>query len=292
MTGEELGVPDEGSALDDVFASDRDRGGTAAPSEPEAKNTSAVPAEKSTGTETASEEDDKGSSKQYRDPDTGRFVPLHELKSEREKRQEAAKRADEAEKRALDAEERAKAYERKFLAAEQPRYQQPQQPQPQRQRPDPWSDPEGAMAYDRDHILAASHMQVFETRVAVSEELMSSKSDFAQMKDIFVEAARQNPMLARQMVEHPLPAKFAYEQGKKILAQREVGDDLEAYNQRIREAERAKVIAELNAGNAGNQPPQKFPGTLADATATGAQGEHISREAVMSGVFDTNRRRK
>lgn len=292
MTGEELGVPNEGNALDDVFASDRDRGGNAAPPEPIAPEASQVPAEKPAGTDAAPDGDDKGSSKQYRDPDTGRFVPLHELKSEREKRQEAAKRADEAEKRALDAEERIKAYERKMLAADQPRYQQTHQPQPQWQRPDPWSDPEGAMAYDRDHILATSHMQVFETRVAVSEELMASKPDFAQMKDIFVEAARANPMLARQMVDHPLPAKFAYEQGKKIAAQREVGDDLEAYKARLREEERARVIAELNAGNAGNQPPQKFPGTLADATATGAQGAHLTDETVMAGVFSSNRRRK
>jgi hypothetical protein len=296
MTGDDTAVDD--GALDSVFASDRDRGGKAAPPEPSPRSES-VPesAEKPAGTEAESEGDDPSKRdpfQKYRDPETGRMVPLNELKSEREKRQEASRKFEEADKRAKDLEAKYSELERRLAAAQRPQFQQqPIQQQPQRQRPDPWQDPEGALAFEREQILSTAHSQVFETRLAVSEELMASKPDYATMKELFVETARNNPALTQQMIQHPLPAKFAYEMGKKLSAEREVGSDLEAFKAKIREEARQQVLEELKAGTTVNPQPQKFPGTLADATPSGGdQGPHLSREAVMSSVFDTNRRRK
>lgn len=294
MTGDDTAVDD--GALDSVFATDRDRGGKSAPPEPQPKETvSTEPvAEKPAEGEAETEPGKRDPFEKYRDPETGRMVPLHELKSEREKRQEQARLREDAEKRANEHAERIKDLERRLQAAQQPapQYQQPVQQQPQPKRPDVWTDPEGALAYDRQQILAQQRFDVFETRVAMSEELMSSKPDFQQMKDVFIEAARSNPMLAQQMANHPLPAKFAYDEGKKLAAMQEVGTDINAYRKRIEDEIRAKVVEELKTGTTATAQPQKFPGTLADATASGGQGAHLTDEAVMGDVFSSNRRRK
>lgn len=294
MTGEDTAVDD--GVLDDVFASDRDRGGKSAPPEstPKAEPKADAPVEKPDGTDPAPEGTDPSEKrdplKQYRDPDTGRLVPLKEVLSEREKRQEATRKLEEADKRLREIEAAKADLERQLQAARQPQFQPQQRQQPQPQKPiDWWSDPETAAA----QFAQQQHMQVFETRVALSEEMMASKPDFAEMKNLFIEEARNNPMLAQQMVQHPLPAKFAYEEGRRIKNQREVGNDLEAYNKRIEEQIRAKVLEELKAGTTVNPQPQKFPVTLADATPSGSdQGAHLTDEAVMAGVFSSNRRRK
>lgn len=299
---EESDVADAGSVMDDVFASGRDRGGKSAPPEPKPEPREPAPKAETqpepSGTPEVSDDSSptKDPFNKYRDPESGRLVPLNELKTEREKRQEATRQREEWEKKAKDFEAQNSELQRRLQAAQQPQFQpqqQPQRQQPQRQRPDPWTDPEGAMAFDRDMLAQQQHMQVFETRVALSEEMMASKPDFAEMKNLFVEAARANPYLAQQMVQHPLPAKFAYEQGKRIAAEREVGNDLEAYNKRIEERVRQQVLEELKSGTTANAQPQKFPVTLADATPSGGdQGAHLTDEAVMAGVFSSNRRRK
>lgn len=300
---EETDVADAGDAMNDVFSSGRDRSGKSAPPEPRAEptpepapkaDTQPAPEGNQEGTEDGSPTKDPFN--KYRDPESGRLVPLNELKSEREKRQEATRKFEEAEKKAKEAEARYAELERKLQAAQQPQFQpqqQPQRQQPQRQRPDPWTDPEGAMAFDREMLSQHQHLQVFETRVALSEEMMAAKPDYAEKKAIFLEAARAQPHLAQQMVQHPLPAKFVYEQGKRIMAEQEVGNDLDAYNKRIEERVRQQVLEELKAGTTVNAQPQKFPGTLADATPSGSdQGAHLTDEAVMGNVFSSNRRRK
>jgi hypothetical protein len=295
MTGEELGVPDEGNALDDVFASDRDRGGKSAPPEPAPKETvAAEPAAEKPAEGEAETEPKRDPFQQYRDPESGKLVPVSALDSERHKRKEASQKFEEAEKRANEHAERIKDLERRLQAAQQPplQHQQPVQQQPQPKRPDVWTDPEGALAYDRQQILATQQQQIFETRLFLSEEMMSAKPDYQQMKDLFVETARSDPSLAQRLVSHPAPAKFAYEEGKKIAAMREVGTDLEGFKTRLIEEARVKFLEELKTGTTATAQPQKFPGTLADATASGGQGAHLTDEAVMSDVFSSNRRRK
>jgi hypothetical protein len=299
MTGEDTAVDD--GALDSVFATDRDRGGKTAPPEPAPKET--------VSTEPAAEKPAEGEEadpkrdpfEKYRDPESGRLVSeaerkglLNELKSEREKRQEQARLREESDKRSKEYEERIKDYERRLQAAQQPplQHQQPVQQQPQPKRPDVWTDPEGALAYDRQQLEAKQKFDIFETRLEFSEELMSAKPDYEQMKAIFLEAANANPALAQQMVSHRMPAKFVYEEGKRLAAYKEVGTDLEGYRKRIEDEARVKFLEELKTGTTATAQPQKFPGTLADATASGGQGAHLTDEAVMGDVFSTNRRRK
>lgn len=134
-------------------------------------------------------------------------VPREALQDERRKRQELERKLQEYEAR----------------------LKQPQPPQ-QEAKPDWFANPEEAAAYMRQEI----ERQNFETRIVLSEQIMAERhSDYEQMRDVFAEAAAKAPMLAQQLVQAPNPAKFAYDMGRKIHMQREIGDDPEAYKAKL-----------------------------------------------------------
>jgi hypothetical protein len=273
-------VSDSDDALDDVFSSSRDRGADTAAPEP-VKEAPKVEAETQQSEEPKADTPPApDAEKRYRDPETGRFVPLHELTSERKKRQDEARLREEAEKRFQDLERRYQDLER--------RAQAPQTPPPP--PPDPFTDPEGAFAY-RDSLY---QKQLFETRVMLGEEVLRTmKPDYDQVRDVFARHAQNDPNLAMQIVRAPNPARFAYEQGKRLMALEKIGDDYDGYEKRIREEERQKVLAELKQGGASSAPPQRFPGTLADATGSGAQGTMpVSDENMLADVFGSDRRQR
>lgn len=274
---------DADEALDSVFASDRDRGADSAAPEkevsppPESKADAEAPKDEP---KLAAEED---SSKRYRDPDTGRFVPLTELKSEREKRQEEARLRAEAERRAIALEAQLEE-SRRYWNSQQQTKQPAQQEMPE--EPDPFTQP----AEYRQFHDALRRKELFETRVLLSEEVMRSRyQDYSQAEEAFRIAASQDPDLAKRLVAHPIPAKFAYETGKRILSMQRVGPDPEAFEKKIREEERQKVLAELKAGP---KSPQRFPGTLADSMSASEQGSGQSDEAMLGDVFSSSRRMK
>lgn len=281
------------SALDDVFSSGRDRGTDSAVPEPEAApppKAEAPPADDKAKAEPPAKDDaEEGSSKQYRDPETGRFVPLTELKSERAKRQEFEKRATEAEQRALRAEAAAEEA-RRYWQSQQQQFQPPPQQQPPKQLPDPWTDPEGYTAAKLQEVEAKFARQEFANRVAMSERLVRQQhQDFDQVVEVFGKAASQNQYLLQQMTQHAFPAEYAYNMGKRIMLADRIGNDPDSYEKKIREEERQKTIAELKAGPA---QTQRFPGTLADAPAAGAQGRVLTDEAMLGDIFTSDRRAK
>lgn len=153
-------------------------------------------------------------------PDVGPLVPRKALEDERRKRQETERRLTELEA---------------LARANQERHQQRQTEQ---QPPDWWSDPEAAAQHQQRQF----QIQIYETRLALGEELLSSRDDYPDAKAAFIEAAQSDRNLALKLVQHTNPAKFAYETGRKILADREVGGDLAAYKAKLRaewEAEQA-----------------------------------------------------
>lgn len=177
------------------------------------------------------------------------LVPRKALEDERRKRQDLEKRIEEL--------------SRQTTAQPQPQQQSPQQEQPRpqrRQRPDPWTDPEGAAEHDRQEFFGA----IFETRVIMSEELIrSAKTDYDEMKEIFIAEARQQPALEQQLKSHPLPAKFAYETGKRLKLMREIGDDPEAYRARVEEEVRAKLAPQTPEQPTVQAPRGSAPKSLA-----------------------------
>lgn len=180
-------------------------------------------------------------------------VPRKALTDERRKRQELERQLAELTKQRSAPPP----------AQQQPQPQaQPQQVQPQiPERPDPWIDPEGAMAWDR----AMFQQELYQSRAAMSREMMLSKPDFEEVEAIFFNALPQAPQLAQQLRQHPLPAKFAYEMGLKIRALSEIGEDPEAYRQRVRDEVRAELQGQIEhpQPSQGQAPKASTPKSLA-----------------------------
>lgn len=151
----------------------------------------------------------------------------------------------------LDERRKRQELEKQYRELQQRMQQQPPQEQV---RPDWFTDPETAAG----HMQREVQRQIFESRVELSEAILSEKhQDYAQMRDVFAEAAAQNPYLAQQLVQHPNPAKFAYETGKKIALQRDIGDNPDAYRQKIE----AEILKKYGIDPSGQpaQPQQRQP---------------------------------
>jgi hypothetical protein len=265
------------SALDDVFASGRDRDSDSA--ESVAKQADAPVTEAEPKPETADAEAEGGQPKQqYRDPENGRFVPLTELKTERGKRQEEARLRAEAENRAARAEaalDEARRYADRFQG--QQHYPQPQH---QPQRPDPITDPEGYELFLR--------MQAVSERLNISQ-MMAEDKHGEELVDKATQAAIRVG-LAERFVQMRNPYASIVDWYKRQSALAEIGDPAD-YEKRIRGDERQKLLAEMKNGS-GN-PQQRFPGTLADVPTSGPNGSMpLSEQQMMDSLFASDRSRR
>jgi hypothetical protein len=288
MTSEKM--PDDSGVLDDVFSSGRDRGADPAASvEPTPQAEVQPPASAEQDAPKAEGEEPKP--KGYRDPDTGRFVPLDELKSEREKRQEAQKRADEEARLRTQAEENARRYQA-MIEDMQRRATAAQNPPPP--PPDPFTDPEGALT----HV-----QQTFQQQLRIQAENFSEMRARDKFGDEAVEAAKKAAVetgVIRHFANSPRPETVwqdLVQWHKKHEAMKEIGDDPNAYKAKLAEQIRQQVLAELQQGKVTpGAPPQaqpRFPGSLIDSTSSGPQGaQPVTSEAVMASIFDSGRKRK
>ncbi|MEM6533141.1 MAG: hypothetical protein AAF654_10980 [Myxococcota bacterium] len=188
-----------------------------APSEPaEQPAAEPEPTAESADAQTGSEESDS--------EDVGesgpRTVPIQAVQEERKKRQQA--QAD------LEAARQQLAY----LQAQSAGQGKP--PAEQQEAKTFWEDPEAAMAE-----------QSFRMRSDMSEAMVASRhKDYAEARDAFAAAARQNPALWSSVKNHPLPAQFVYDQGKAIL---EFGDakSPEEYRAKIESEVKSRLEAEF-----------------------------------------------
>lgn len=281
----------DANLLADTFSSRRDRGADSAAPESkteveEIKQEVEPPKEEEPKAETKTEEKDE-----LRD-EKGRFaarVPLSELQSEREKRQEAQKARDEEARLRREAEDNARRYQsmlddmqRRAYAAQQP---QPQQPV----APDPLTDPDGWARYQQEQFQT----MLMHERANMSE--VAARRAFGdEAVDKAVTAATQ-ANIAAQFLRARDPYGALLEWHKRQMVLSEIGPDPEKYKTSIRDQIRQEVLAELQKnGTAGSQAAQqRFPGTLADKTASGPSGAMpVSDESVMGEVFGHGRRRK
>ncbi len=207
---------------------------------------------------------------------TPRHVPLKELQTERQKRQEQERLRAEAEGRAA-------AYERQLQLLTQ----QHQPAPPQQQEPDWYAEPDKAALTLQQQV----QRQLVETKVSMSREFARSQfKDYDEHEQLFTQAANANPHLWQQLYAHPMPAQFAYQQAKRLKAMQDIGDDPDAYRNKLKEEATAAVLADLKAGkiklDGKPVPQQRFPGTLADQTSAGTtQTPHLSDDAMMNGIF-------
>lgn len=140
---------------------------------------------------------------------------------ERTRRQAAEKERDDLRKR-LEALERG---------------QQQPQPAPQAQsraeRPDPKRDPEGAARWDAQQ----ADDRAWNDRVNLTQSFMKrtvGAEEYQAKEDVFLETYANDPAMMARLRQSPNPAEFAYEEGRKIIMQREIGDDPAAYRERLR----------------------------------------------------------
>lgn len=225
----------EMTPLSDVLGKEpsasRDEKGRFVPSEPPvaAELPSAVPVDKEQVQVTAVTQDDSDQSgvkaaPPADEPEAG-HVPVAALKDERRKRQEL--------------EERLKSFEAKLKETENRSVQQ----QPMTPPPNLLEDPTGWQQYQM--------VKQQQTALEMSQFMMrTSKPDYQEFEDVFVQEAEQNPVLVQAMQNHPLhlggPAAFAYEQGKRIAQMRKFSEigDVDAYASKKAEEIAAARIAD------------------------------------------------
>lgn len=270
-----------------IFSSSRDRGAdSAAPvPEPEVAEEAAPEPETQEAAPDAEAEQPKGEDKPkgYRDPTSGRFVPLTELQSEREKRQQAQKEREEEARLRTQAEENARhvlarleEMQRRIAAQQQP-------PQP---APDVFADPEGWQA----HLQQQFNQRLLDERANFSEMRARDKFGDEAVDKALQAALAQN--LGPQFLAQRDPYGSLIQWHKRVTALQKIGPDPEAYEKQLEEKIRAKVLEELKAPAAA-RPQQRFPTSLADATASGPQGAPpVSDEAIAASLFSTSRKRK
>lgn len=168
--------------------------------------------------------------------DNAPLVPRKALEDERRKRQ--------------DYERRMADMERQLQALNQPQ-QQRQQVAP----PDPVTDPEGAFA----HYQRQQEFQLQNYRYTMSRDVMQAvKPDYEEVEAVFVAAAENDVGLQMKLAQSANPAKFAYEQGLRLRALAEIGDDPETYKARVRAELEAEFAARGGAAPVSSAP--KAPG--------------------------------
>jgi len=149
------------------------------------------------------------------------MVPLEALLAEREKRQEAERKAAEV-----------------------------------KPKVDFWENPEAAMqaALDAEREKLREEARGLATSEARSlflqfteADARSRYADYDQAREVFAEAAAKNPMLAAQLREAPNPAEFIYQQGKTQAELKAVGGNLADYRKRLEAELRQKLEAEYAA---------------------------------------------
>lgn len=202
-------------------------------------------------------------------------VPLSELKAERKRRQEF-------EQQLVEARARASAMEQ-LLQQQQYRAPAPVQ-QPQEEVPDAFIDPQGYV----NHVLGQERGRQREQILNIYEDMTRAKFGDEKVTAAFqaAQAAGIIPRLVQQ--SNPWSALMSWHQDHVV--KQEIGSDFEAYKKRIADDAVAKALEGLKTGE--SAPKQRFPGSLATATATGTQGAVLSDEAIAADVFGSTRRRK
>jgi len=275
------------SALDSVFDSGRDRGGNAAPpvedkplSQPRDESGRFAPKTEQSAAPTPEVEEDDDAPTPEPEADDNRMVPTRALQAERDKRKQEARLRAEAEARATG-------YADQLTRLLQQQRQDPtprQQPPPP---PDPLTDPEGAYAYQQNHFS----QRILSAKLDQSEMMARDKYGDEKVDEAFEVASRAG--IIGNFVRSKHPYRDLVQWHEKAQAFQKIGPDPEAYAKKLREDIRAEVLAELKAGKGpAAAPVPRLPGSLADATQAGAQGAHLSDEAMMAGVFGSDRKRR
>jgi len=106
-----------------------------------------------------------------------------------------------------------------------------------------FEDPDQRLTEERREVSN----DIFAARLQISRDTWAElKPDYEEHENVFLDAAKNNQELARQLSLAPNPAKFIYETGKQLKQFNEM-QDVSAYEQKIKDKYRAELEAEITA---------------------------------------------
>lgn len=113
------------------------------------------------------------------------------------------------------------------------------------ERPDLFADPDGALGHIEKSLRDEMRESLSNTRLEISQELMRTvHEDYDELESEFVEMAKDNPVLLKELNESSNPARFAYQTATKA---REVAElkDVDKIRAKIEAEIRAEVESKL-----------------------------------------------
>lgn len=140
--------------------------------------------------------------------------------------------------------------------------QQPKAPTEEEREAAYWKDPIGFVRQEREAMRQELVMQKLQTSEAYARR---THPDFSEKLAAFQKATAGHHAIAEFVRNHADPAEYVYQTGAKILLDQEMGSDPVAW----REAEKAKIRAELEAER-GNAPAPKPSPTKSIAGSRGS----------------------
>lgn len=278
------------AVFDNVFGSERDRDGEEAQ-----PSTTEIPAAAPAAAPAVAPDPDAAREAAEEAANAGRTVPLNELLGERKK---LNGKLTAAEQRAIKAEAERDALKalvgdgkRPTASASPPAAEPAAKPKV----PDAVLEPEAFAEY----VANANAADIADLRLDRSEERVRDKHG-DELVDKALAAATQAGLVASGAFldvnpKHPWHAMVDWylDASKTGAVLSEVGEDMAAFKKRIADEAVAKALADLKAGRTPGQTDDvEHPGTLADATAAGKSGGHMTTAAAMQSVFATDRKRK
>lgn len=106
-------------------------------------------------------------------------------------------------------------------------------------RPDVFDDPDGAF----DYMNKMFDEKLNKTRFEMSREIVKSMhDDYQDVVNVFLDKAKNNPLLEQQLNTAPNPALFAYETGKNFIETQKLTDP--NYREQLKEELRKEIMAE------------------------------------------------
>lgn len=148
-------------------------------------------------------------------------VPLAALMAERDKRKEAARKAEELEKRIKELEQATK---------------------PEPTLPNFYQNPE---RYVQEVVTTVEARASDRLYAALEEAERERHDDFDDVMQAVMERAKDNPALAQQIMSAKNPAAAAYKLGKKALEFDQLQADPDSYRAKVEAEVRAKIAKEM-----------------------------------------------
>lgn len=152
--------------------------------------------------------------------------------------------------------------------------------------PNPLEDPQGYHTWQQNQ----TQRMLFNERLNLSEAMLRDTPGLDKVDEklaAFQKAVGSNPALRADLSRQSHPYKWAYEQGGKLLAMAEVGDDPAAFRARVEAEVRAKIEAELSgaAPATGAVEAIVIPRSLAGQTSSAPRMAAVEQAPAFEDIF-------